>query len=96
MQRSLLDTGGVGQLSVEKLLDRGFKVKALTRSSGKAASILGSSPLLDVVEVDLKDAQDLSKKEVFVGCSGALICTGTTAFPTIRCVSREVRLLRIF
>lgn len=96
MQRSLLDTGGVGQLSVEKLLDRGFKVKALTRSSGKAASILGSSPLLDIVEVDLKDAQDLSKKEVFVGCSGALICTGTTAFPTIRCVSREVRLLRIF
>lgn len=80
-----MGAGGVGQLSVKKLLDRGFKVKALTRSTSKAASVLGNSPLLEIVEVDLKDAEGLSQKEVFKGCSGALICTGTTAFPTARC-----------
>lgn len=69
---------------MQKLLDRGFKVKALTRSESKASSVLGKSPLLEVVEVDLKDAQGLIEKGVFEACHGALICTGTTAFPTAR------------
>eukprot|EP00892_Ulva_mutabilis_P000002 jgi/Ulvmu1/10001/UM059_0050.1 len=77
-------TGGVGQLSVQKLLERGFKVKAITRSESKANSILGGSELLEIVEADLKDAQGLSDLGVFKGCDGALICTGTTAFPTAR------------
>ena len=71
---------------MKKLLDRGFKVKALTRSKSKASSILGKSELLDIVEVDLKDKQGLTDKGIFEACEGALICTGTTAFPTARCV----------
>ena len=71
---------------MQKLLDRGFQVKALTRSKSKASSTLGKSSLLEIVEVDLKDKQGLIDKGVFEACEGALICTGTTAFPTARCV----------
>lgn len=77
---------------MEKLLGRGFKVRALTRSGDRAISILGSSPLLEVCEVDLKDSSDIEAKNTFSGCSGVLICTGTTAFPTSRFVPGRIRM----
>lgn len=77
-------TGGVGQLCVQKLLDKGFQVRVLTRSKEKAVGIFGRDKV-DVCEVDLRDHELLERKAVFEGCAGAVISVGTTAFPTARC-----------
>lgn len=78
-------TGGVGQLCAERLMDKGFKVRVLTRSKDKAIDIFGQSSGIEVLEVDLRDAESIKKKEVFKGCAGAVLALGTTAFPTERC-----------
>lgn len=76
-------TGGVGQLCVQRLLDKGFKVRVLTRSKEKAEGIFGSGKV-DVCEVDLRDHATLERKAVFESCTGAVVVVGTTAFPTTR------------
>lgn len=79
-------TGGVGQLAVQKLLDKGFDVRVLTRDKNKAIGIFGEGKV-DVCEVDLRDHKALESKSVFEGCDGAVVAVGTTAFPTSRRVS---------
>lgn len=76
-------TGGVGQLAVQKLLDKGFDVRVLTRNKNKAIGIFGEGKV-DVCEVDLRDHKALESKSVFEGCDGAVVAVGTTAFPTSR------------
>jgi uncharacterized protein YbjT (DUF2867 family) len=77
-------TGGVGQLTAQRLLDKGFTVRVLTRSEDKAAQIFGSSGSIEILEVDLRDAASVKKAEVFKDCAGAVLAVGTTAFPTER------------
>jgi uncharacterized protein YbjT (DUF2867 family) len=75
-------TGGVGQLLTAKLLDRGFKVRALTRSREKTAAVLGDAPGLEVVYGDMREASTLPA--ALQGVSAVACCTGTTAFPSKR------------
>lgn len=76
-------TGGVGQLATAKLLERGYKVKALCRDTEKAASVLKTdSEGLELVVGDCRDASSL--KGVAKGVDAVLCVTGTTAFPSAR------------
>jgi NADPH:quinone reductase-like Zn-dependent oxidoreductase len=87
-------TGGVGQLCVQKLLDKGFDVRVLTRSKDKAVGLWGEDKV-EVCEVDLRDKQAVENKAVFKGCVGAVVAVGTTAFPTSRyCCYLIIRLHR--
>jgi glutamyl-tRNA reductase len=76
-------TGGVGQLCVHKLLDKGFQVRVLTRDKDKAVALFEGKKV-EVCEVDLRDKQNVEAKAVFDGCAGAVVAVGTTAFPTSR------------
>lgn len=75
-------TGGVGQLVCAKLLERGYSVRALSRSKTKTKEILGDAPNLEVVYGDLRSPDTLQgvMKDVDAICC----CTGTTAFPSKR------------
>jgi uncharacterized protein YbjT (DUF2867 family) len=79
----------VGQLVTAKLLDRGYRVVALTRGAAKAQELLGqlsgaNQETLQVVEADARDRDSLSR--AFDGRQiDAVVCaTGTTAFPSKR------------
>jgi uncharacterized protein YbjT (DUF2867 family) len=80
-------TGGVGQIAVGKLIDAGFKVRALTRSTEKARSILGADTV-EIVKLDLRDPTAVNASDVYKGCAGAIVAIGTTAFPSSRCADR--------
>lgn len=67
-------TGGVGQLISAKLLERGYKVKALTRSADKARTTLGSNPNLECVQADARDLDSLSP--VMEGVDAVCCATG--------------------
>jgi uncharacterized protein YbjT (DUF2867 family) len=75
-------TGGVGQLLTAKLLERGYTVRAMTRSKEKAAQLLGSAPGLEIVVGDLRDATTLGP--AVQGVDAVCCTTGTTAFPSQR------------
>ncbi|GAB4820052.1 hypothetical protein N2152v2_007098 [Parachlorella kessleri] len=75
-------TGGVGQLLTAKLLERGYQVKALSRSREKVQQLLGEAPGLEVVIADLRDPSSLPA--AVEGCAAVCCCTGTTAFPSKR------------
>ncbi len=62
---------------------RGYRVRALSRSAGKAAQLLGAAPGLELVYGDLKDGGALTR--VTEGVDAVACCTGTTAFPSKRC-----------
>lgn len=74
-------TGGVGQLVTAKLIERGYKVKALTRSRN-STSLAGYGPNLELVPADLRDAAQLPG--LMAGVSAIVCATGTTAFPSKR------------
>lgn len=75
-------TGGVGQLVTAKLLERGYKVKALTRRAQRARELFGDHPNLLPVEGDCRNAASLSA--AVEGADAICCCTGTTAFPSKR------------
>jgi uncharacterized protein YbjT (DUF2867 family) len=75
-------TGGVGQLLAAKLLERGYKVVALSRSAEKAAKLLGAAPGLRVAVGDLRDSAALAA--ALEGVDAVACATGTTAFPSAR------------
>ena len=75
----------VGQITVAKLTDKGYKVRALTRSRSKAQDLFGTSQDIDIVECDPRDKASLDSADVYSGCAGAIVCIGTTAFPSARC-----------
>ncbi len=73
-------TGGVGQLTVAKLLEKGFLVRVLTRSAGKVQQMFGER--VEVSVGDIRQPETLPPAMVdidFIICS-----TGTTAFPSAR------------
>ena len=86
-------TGGVGQIAVGKLLEAGFKVRALTRNTEKARKLFENT--VDVVEADPRDADALRAADVYAGCSGAIVAIGTTAFPSSRCGAFAHRMLHV-
>ncbi|KAA6429530.1 MAG: hypothetical protein FRX49_00922 [Trebouxia sp. A1-2] len=75
-------TGGVGQVLTGKLLDRGFKVKALSRNPEKASSLFGSAQNLELVQGDCRGGGELQK--IFAGVDVVVCVLGTTAFPSAR------------
>ena len=71
-------TGGVGQLTVSKLLELGLAVRVLTRSADKASKMFEGK-----VEIALGDIRHLSTLEAAMRDVAYIICcTGTSAFPS--------------
>jgi uncharacterized protein YbjT (DUF2867 family) len=71
-------TGGVGQLTVSKLLEKGLAVRVLTRNADKARKMFE-----DKVEIALGDIRQMAMLEAAVRDVAYIICcTGTTAFPS--------------
>jgi len=75
-------TGGVGQLLCAKLLERGYTVRAMSRSEDKTKQLLGEAQGLQVVYGDMRSQSTLSS--VVSGVDAVCCCTGTTAFPSKR------------
>ncbi|MGJ5675179.1 MAG: SDR family oxidoreductase [Nostochopsis sp.] len=73
-------TGGVGQLVVGKLLEKGFKVRILTRNTAKAQEMFE-----DKVEITVGDIrEEATLPAAMDGVSYIVCCTGTTAFPSAK------------
>ena len=73
-------TGGVGQLTVAKLLEKGFPVRVLTRSTQKAQQMFDNR-----VEIALGDIrQPTTLPSAMQNVSHIICCTGTTAFPSTK------------
>ncbi|MEB3280400.1 MAG: SDR family oxidoreductase [Lyngbya sp.] len=73
-------TGGVGQLSVAKLLEKGFTVRVLTRNAEKAKKMFENK--VEVVVGDIRNPDSLPRATENV--THIICCTGTTAFPTTK------------
>ncbi len=73
-------TGGVGQLTVAKLLEKGFPVRALTRSAEKVQKMFDNQ--VEIVLGDIRQPTTLSPATQDV--SYIICCTGTTAFPSAK------------
>uniref|UniRef100_A0A0C9S9D8 TSA: Wollemia nobilis Ref_Wollemi_Transcript_1135_1515 transcribed RNA sequence n=1 Tax=Wollemia nobilis TaxID=56998 RepID=A0A0C9S9D8_9CONI len=78
-------TGGVGQLVVARLLDRGIRACVLVRDPKKAESLFGKQDAtkLQTFVGDTRQPEELSSS-VFEGVTHVICCTGTTAFPSRR------------
>lgn len=73
-------TGGVGQLTVAKLLEKGFPVRVLTRSAQKAETMFDNR-----VEIAVGDIRHPTTLPTAVqNVTHIICCTGTTAFPSTR------------
>jgi uncharacterized protein YbjT (DUF2867 family) len=73
-------TGGVGQLVVGKLLEKGFKVRILTRNAAKAKEMFNNR-----VEIAVGDIRQPNTLPAATQNVTYIICaTGTTAFPSSR------------
>ncbi|MEA5496862.1 SDR family oxidoreductase [Limnoraphis robusta Tam1] len=73
-------TGGVGQLTVAKLLEKGFSVRVLTRNAQKAEKMFENQ--VEVVVGDICNPSSLSAATENI--SDIICCTGTTAFPSTK------------
>jgi uncharacterized protein YbjT (DUF2867 family) len=73
-------TGGVGQLTVAKLLEKGFPVRALTRSAEKVQKMFDNQ--VEIALGDIRQPATLSPATQDV--SYIICCTGTTAFPSAK------------
>ncbi len=73
-------TGGVGQLTVAKLLEKGYPVRVLTRSAEKAQAMFDNQ-----VEIAIGDIRQPATLPPAVQNVTQIICaTGTTAFPSAK------------
>ena len=73
-------TGGVGQLTVAKLLEKGFPVRVLTRSAEKAEKMFDNR-----VEIAVGDIRHPTTLPTAVqNVTHIICCTGTTAFPSTK------------
>lgn len=71
-------TGGVGQLTVAKLLEQGYTVRVLTRSAQKAQQMFS-----DRVEIAIGDTRNpTTLSDAVQDVTHLICCTGTTAFPS--------------
>ncbi|KAG2442594.1 hypothetical protein HXX76_002679 [Chlamydomonas incerta] len=77
-------TGGVGQLVTAKLLERGFRVRAVDRArkNRSAAATLFPGSNIEVFPADLRDRSTMVG--ITQGVAAVCCCTGTTAFPSSR------------
>ncbi len=73
-------TGGVGQLVVGKLLEKGFRVRVLTRSAAKATKMFDSKVEVAVGDIRLSN----TLPDAMTNVTHIICCTGTTAFPSSR------------
>ena len=71
-------TGGVGKRVVQKLLERGDRVRALVRDLDRAKEILPES--VELYEADITIAETL-KPEMMAGVEAVICCTGTKVQP---------------
>ena len=65
------------------LLQRGYKVKALSRSADKVQQLFRGAEGLSTAIADMRDASSLPA--ALEGVDAVVCCTGTTAFPSKRC-----------
>lgn len=73
-------TGGVGQLTVAKLLEKGVPVRTLTRSAEKAQKMFDNR-----VEIAIGDIrQPATLPPALQNVTHIICCTGTTALPSAR------------
>jgi uncharacterized protein YbjT (DUF2867 family) len=71
-------TGGVGQLTVAKLLEKGFPVRVLTRNAEKARTMFDNR-----VEIAIGDIrQPTTLPPATQNITHIICCTGTTALPS--------------
>ena len=71
-------TGGVGQLTVAKLLEQAYLVRVLTRSAQKAQQMFS-----DQVEIAIGDTRDPNTlPSAIQDVTHLICCTGTTALPS--------------
>lgn len=73
-------TGGVGQLTVAKLLETGRAVRVLTRNPQKAQQMFNSQ--VEVAIGDIRKPETLPS--AMPGITHLICCTGTTAFPSAK------------
>jgi uncharacterized protein YbjT (DUF2867 family) len=73
-------TGGVGQLVVGKLLEKGLKVRVLTRNAPKAEDMFNQR--VEIAVGDIRQPATLPAATQNV--THIVCCTGTTAFPSAR------------
>lgn len=73
-------TGGVGQLTVGKLLEKGFSVRVLVRNTAKAEKMFNGQ--VEIVLGDIRDRATLPPATENIDY--IICCTGTTAFPSTR------------
>ena len=71
-------TGGVGKRVVNKLLDRGYRVRALVRDLDRAKAMFGDR--LELYEADITIAETL-KPDMMAGVAAVICCTGTKVQP---------------
>jgi uncharacterized protein YbjT (DUF2867 family) len=71
-------TGGVGQLTVAMLLEKGFSVRVLVRNAEKAAKMFNNQ--VEIAVGDIRQAATLTT--VTQNITQIICCTGTTAFPS--------------
>eukprot|EP00798_Chlamydomonas_sp_ICE-L_P002786 gene2786-12661_t len=76
-------TGGVGQIVTAKLLERGYKVRAISRKKDPEA-FAGHGPELEIVQADLRDVASITASGIMDGVDAVCCATGTTAFPSAR------------
>lgn len=73
-------TGGVGQLTVANLLEKGLPVRVLTRNVSKAQQMFNHQ--VEAVGGDIRNPETLPA--AMSDINAIICCTGTTAFPSER------------
>jgi uncharacterized protein YbjT (DUF2867 family) len=73
-------TGGVGQLVVSKLLEKGLSVRILTRDTAKAEKMFADK--VEIAVGDIRKPETLPP--AMSNITSIICCTGTTAFPSDR------------
>ncbi|BAY63483.1 NAD-dependent epimerase/dehydratase [Calothrix brevissima NIES-22] len=73
-------TGGVGQLVVSKLLEKGLGVRILTRNLAKSQNMFDDR--VEIAVGDIRDATTLTT--AMLNVTHIISCTGTSAFPSNR------------
>lgn len=78
-------TGGVGQLVVAKLMDRGCRICALLRDPEKARCTIGEENMGNL-QIHVGDTRNMERVDpsIFKEVTHVICCTGTTAFPSRR------------
>ncbi len=69
-------TGRTGRRTLQQLLDRGVRVRAIVRSAGKLPPGVAGNPDLTVIEASLPSMPDDELRRHLRGCDAVLSCLG--------------------